>query len=244
MYIPLSDAPVDRPLQLVKIDDASLAEQLRRMGISETSRFMRQEASVMQRSVRVAGKRGEAVIGPGMGGKVVVHLDDDRRIPLVEMKRGESGHIEGITCGTPLQRTLETLGIGIDERITFLRALPPMDYIALADPTIRGGGRRVRIPEGAACKIWGTVEGTATQFCMGSPGKPFLVEAVLGGEGAAQNVRSYGIAPGTTMVLESVAPGHTIAIGDKHSIAISTSDGLRLFLEAGQARRIWVRESV
>ncbi|GBC63512.1 ferrous iron transport protein A [Desulfonema ishimotonii] len=237
MYQMLSEAPIDKPLLLVRTDDPGLADRLRRMGLSAESRFVRMAEDIMLRTVRIRGPQNDAVIGAGMAGKIVVHLNDGRKLPLAEMKPGESGHIEGSTCGAALQRTLKTLGFGVDDRVTFLRTLPPMEYTVL----IRDDARRVRVPEGMAFKIWGESGGKSLQFSMTPTGQPFLVKEILGGKKARQGVLSYGIEPGKTLIPETVSPGQNLYIGQKNLIIISTTDGLRLFLEECQARRMWVR---
>jgi Fe2+ transport system protein FeoA len=238
MYIPLSEAPIGRPLRLVRVSEAALEDRLARMGLTEAASFERLDETVMLQSIRVRGPKGDAVIAPGMGAKVVVHLDDDRRVPLAELRRGDAGHIEGITCGSALERTLQFLGLEMDARVAFIRALPAMDYQA----RIVEDSRRVHLPEGTVCKLWGRAGERERQFCMAPPGEPFRVEAFLCGPGAEAAIRAHGIEIGKTLVLESVAPSQNIFVGPQGHVVISTTDGLRLILETPQAHHIWVRE--
>ncbi|MFP4030912.1 MAG: hypothetical protein ACLFRG_02405 [Desulfococcaceae bacterium] len=238
MYIPLSEAPIDRPLRLVRVEDPALEDRLARMGLDEETSFHRLDETVMLQTVRVRGPKGDAVISPGMCAKVVVHLDDDRRVPLAEMRRGDAGHIEGVTCGSMLERTLKFLGLEMDARVLFVRALPAMDYLS----RIVEDSSRVRLPEGTVCKVWGRTGERETQFCMVPPGEPFQVEAFLCGPGAEATIRSHGIDIGKTLVLESVAPSQNVFVGPRGHVVISTNNGLRLIFETPQARHIWVRE--
>jgi len=238
MYIPLSEAPIDRPLRLVRVEDAVLEDRLARMGLNEETLFHRLDDTVMLQTLRVRSPKGDVVIAPGMGAKVVVHLDDDRRVPLAEMTRGDAGHIEGITCGPTLEQTLKFLGLEMDARVSFIRALPAMDYLS----RIVEDSRRVRLPEGTVCKLWGRAGERETQFCMVPPGEPFRVEAFLCGAGAEAAIRARGIDIGKTLVLESVAPSQNIFVGPRGHFVVSTTDGLRLILETPQARHIWVRK--
>ena len=117
------------------------------------------DQEVLVRPVRVRGPKGEAVLGGGMAMKVVVHADDGRKLPLAEMGANETGHIEGITGGPGLSGALSVLGLGISDRVCFLRTLPPMEYITLLE-----SGIRVRLTEGMAAKIWGRTTGEPLQY--------------------------------------------------------------------------------
>lgn len=238
MYIPLSEAPIGRPLRLVRVSEAALEERLARMGLTDSTSFERLDETVMLQTVRLRGPKGDVVIAPGMGAKVVVHLDDGRRVPLAELRRGDAGHIEGITCGPSLERTLKFLGLEMDARVSFVRALPAMDYLS----RIVEDAKRVRLPEGSVCKVWGRCGERESQFCMAPPGERFRVEAFLCGPGAEAAIRAHGIEIGKTLVLESVAPSQNIFVGHQGHVVISTTDGLRLILETPQAHHIWVRE--
>lgn len=239
MYIPLTDAPVDTPLELVKLLCPNLEDRLRKMGFTRKSRFRLAGEEVMLRPIRVKGEKGEAVISAGMAGKIVVHLDDGRKLPLVEMKPGETGHIEGRTGGGGMQSALNILGFNVDDRITYLRHLPPMDYVTF----IETDNRRITLPEGMAAKIYGNCQGKMVQFCSASAGHPFAVTNILGGKTARKTAESFGIDIGKTLILEQVKQGQYLYVGNqKARYVITTNEGLRLFLEDYQAGKILVRK--
>ena len=100
--------------------------------------------------VRVRGVKGEVVLGGGMATRVIVHLDDGRRMPLMDMKPGQRGHIKGTTGSINLADALNTLGLKEDGEIVYLRQLPRMDYTVVVRKNAT-----VRIPEGMAAKVWG-----------------------------------------------------------------------------------------
>lgn len=150
MYTSLIDAPLGRTLILVKVEDLSMEMRLRRMGLFEGSSLTRLDEEVLIQPVRVRGPGGEFILGGGMASRIVAHLDDGRKLPLVELKPGESGHIEGVTCGGSLEKTLKTLGVRENDEITFVRKIPPMEYITLVEEE-----KRIRLNEGMAAKIWG-----------------------------------------------------------------------------------------
>lgn len=230
MHSSLSDAPCDIELSIVRIVDADMRSRLARMGVYPGSRVTRLDDEVATDTVRVRGPRGEVVLGGGMGGKIVAHLDDGRMLPLAEMLPGERGHIEAITAGTALIEALAALGLGNDDEIEMIRRLPPMQYITVVD-----GRSRIRLAEGLAAKILGRMGAVECQFANAQAGADFLVSRIIGGERAGRAIASLGIRIGSVLRLESVekAPSYRMGMGNR--FVISSSEGLRLYLRNDQA---------
>lgn len=239
MSMSLTEAPLDKTLILAKVADPALALRLKRMGLFEGSEIVRLDKEVLVQPVRVRGPGGEeAVLCGGMAMKIVVHLEDGRKLPLAEMERGESGHIEGLTGGPGLAGALEVLGLKIDDRIDCIRKLPPMEYIAHIE-----GSRRVRLTEGMAARIWGRMGDRLLQFASARVGEPFRVRDILGGNRATAMLCSRGIEAGKTLILEGVAQAQSLKDGFRNPVVISSREGLRLFLETKDATRIMVAEA-
>lgn len=227
MNISLNNAPFSQPLQLIKVNNHSLCVRFHHMGLYENDILTRLDEDISIQPVRVRGPRGDCIFGKGMATKIVAHLDDNRKLPVAEMKPGESGHIEGIVGGGRLSEALETLGINENDLITLVHRIPPMEYTALVDRT-----KRARLNEGITSKIWGTLDGRYLQFCSSRKDKVFHVEKIFGGRMAHESVEMHGgIRPGVDLILESVKPAETIiATNSVNPVIIRTNDGLRLLL--------------
>jgi Fe2+ transport system protein FeoA len=235
MELPLSEAPFDKPLALSHVKNTELEAMLSHLGLFRGQICFRQSEEVLLHPVRVRATIGEVVLGGGMAMRVIVHLDDGRRMPLTDLSAGQTGHIEGTTCEVKLAESLAVLGLHENDPITYLRQLPHMDYIALV-----GSKRRERLTEGMAAKIWGRIGDRFLQFVSAGKGQPFIVEKILGGERAFKALEGRGIVPGETIFLEGVAPTQALAMTVHEPVVITTEDGLHLHLRAGQANRIWV----
>jgi Fe2+ transport system protein FeoA len=232
----LAHAPCGVPLTVTRVADERLEIQLGRMGIQPGSAVTRLDEEVALNTVRLRGPKGEVLLGGGMGGKVVVHLDDGRMAPLTELSPGESGHIEAVTGGESLAATLAALGLKDDDRITMVRALPPMEYVA----RVTGRGR-VRLPEGMAAKILGRMGELECQFANAQAGAEFVVTRILGGARARKAIAALDIAVGDHLVLDHVskASSYRMTAGDR--VVLSSRGGLRLFLRRDQADLVIVR---
>lgn len=231
MKITLDKAPSNKQLILEEVTDGSLLSKFQHLGLYENDIITRLEEEILIRPVKIKTPSGMVIIGAGMGSKIVAHLDDGRKIPVAELKKGESGHIEGIIGGTGLANTMETLGLKNDDRITFIRSIPPMEYTIMIDSR-----KRVRIGEGVASKIWGVNEdGKKVQFSSSGKGKKFVVEKILGGKKSSEMVFLHGeIKPGSTLTLEGVKPIDTLEMNSGHRydnpVIITKKDGLRLII--------------
>jgi Fe2+ transport system protein FeoA len=238
MEVPLSQAPFDQPLTLRRVENAELEAMLAHLGLSKGQTCFRQDEEVLLHPVRVRSANGDVVLGGGMAMRVIVHLEDGRRMPLTDLSAGQTGHIEGTTCEVKLAESLAVLGLRENDVITYLRQLPNMDYIAIV-----GQDRRERLTEGMAAKIWGRIGDRSLQFVSAGKGQPFVVEKILGGSRAFKALEEHGILPGKTIVLEGVAPTQSFAMTAHEPVVITTKDGLHLHLRPGQANRIFVKPS-
>lgn len=241
MKIKLDKAPSNKQLILTEVKDRSLLAKFEHLGLYENDIITRLEEDILIRPVKISSPSGIIIIGAGMGSKIVAHLDDGRKIPVAELKKGESGHIEGIIGGTALAQTMETLGLKNDDRITFIRSIPPMEYTLMIDSK-----KRVRISEDIASKIWGVnEEGKHIQFSSASKGKKFVVEKIFGGKRSNEIIFLHGeIKPGSLLILEGVKPIETFDMnyGLKYDspVIITKSDGLRLIIHKAKCSSITV----
>jgi Fe2+ transport system protein FeoA len=243
MHKTLYESPVDRPLILIAIQSESLMEKLHRLGFYEGSVFARIDREVISQTIRVRGTGGDFTLGGGMSSKIVVHLDDGRKLPLVDMSPGERGHIEGLTGGDALSETLTTLGFKLDDKIEFVRRIPPMEYLTQVEDE-----RQVRLNEGQASKIWGHLMTSTVkqpvQFCSTQVRKPFKVRKILGGQNVRQSLESLGIIPEIVLYLKTVERAKILQESREPSIAVSIpATGLRFFLHARDGRKIIVEEA-
>nr|WP_320049574.1 FeoA family protein [uncultured Desulfuromonas sp.] len=233
--ISLCDAPVDQPLLLHAIHDRRLAAQLEKIGLSANSRLTRLDETLTLRTIRVESASGQAILSGGMGLKTIIHLDDGRRLPLMDMEVGQSGHIEGTTGGRSLTQILETLGLKEDEPITLIRKLPPMEYRVRLE-----NNQRITLSEGDAARIWGECEQSQIQFSLASAHKTFQVARLLGGHQAQQRLVKDSIQPGSDLVLESVRSVQDLCLAPEPQLVINSQDGLHLHLSQEESRHISV----
>lgn len=235
MYTSLAQAPTGVPLTISRIADEDMEARMGRMGLFVGDEITRLDEDVSLKTVRVRGPKGEVVLGSGMGGKVVAHLDDGRMLPLVELKPGDKGHVECVTAGKSLQEGMEALGLKDDDPIELIRVLPPMEFIAL----VKGRGR-IRMAEGMAAKILGRMDDVKCQFANARAGKDFTVEKIIGGKRAQRAIASLNIVPGATLRLEAVGKAPSYQTAGRNRCLITSSEGLRLFLRRDQAELVIV----
>lgn len=235
MLIPLTKAPLGLSMTVHKVVGRGFGQRMSRLGVAVGTRLTRLGDAVAVSPVKVRGPRGDAVLSGSWASRMVVHLDDDRRLPLPECAPGESGHVEGITGHDRVAASLAILGLCENDRITFVRRLPPMAYNALAD-----GRTRVRLGEGLASKLYGETPSGPAQFCAVGVGEDFRVKDILAGENARETLASMGIVPGTHLVLQNVTAGQAVHLTVHNPVACVTGDGLRLYFQEKDADRIMV----
>lgn len=235
MYSSLTHAPAGTPLTITRITDEELESQMVRMGLFVGSEITRMDEDVALKTVRVRGPKGEVVLGSGMGGKIVAHLDDGRMLPLVELQPGDKGHVECINAGNALRKGMAALGLKDDDPIELIRILPPMEFTAV----IEGRGR-IRLAEGMAAKILGHMGDVHCQFANAQAGADFVVEQIIGGKRAQRAIASLSIAPGVVMRLEMVGKAPSYQMASRNRCVIASPEGLRLFLREDQADMVIV----
>lgn len=235
MFSNLAQAPTGQPLKIKKITQEQLEKNLAAMGLFPGSLVTVLDEEISLRTVRVRGPKGEVLLSGGMGGKIVAHLDDGRKVPLPELKPGEQGHIEGVTGGRGLTSALSALGLKENDRIEMVRLMPPMEYI-----TIIEGRGRVRLAEGMASKVLGEMMGNEYQFASAQVETPFKVTRLIGGKRALRAIESLNIKPGLTLRLEAVEQAKNIGNYGLDRIVVHSSEGLRIFLRKDQAEMITV----
>ncbi|NCC25037.1 MAG: ferrous iron transport protein A, partial [Deltaproteobacteria bacterium] len=152
-----------------------------------------------------------------------------------EMNPDEEGHVEGLMCGSALEKGLSVLGIQENDRLKMLHRIPPMEYRAVLD------GRHVHLSEGAAAKIWVTTAGRFMQLALAPTGRPLVVERLLGGRRSVGVLESLGLSPGKTITIQEVSPARVAGPYGPCQTVIFTSSGLRFYLRPDQARSILVR---
>ncbi len=217
--------------------DRHLAQSFDRLGISKGDSLTRLNEEAHARPVRVRTAKGEAVLAAGMASKVIVHHDDGHKTPVSEMLPGEHGHVEGLVCGTALEQGLRVLGIQENDHLVLVRHIPPMDYIVLM------GGARVSLTEGAATKIWGTVDGREMQFAMAGKGVQFTVNRLIGGARSMTMLERMGLRPGVKLNLESVRPASCAGRVTKDHNVLQAHSGLRIYLRHDQEATVMVEVS-
>ncbi|PID41208.1 MAG: hypothetical protein CR981_04260 [Proteobacteria bacterium] len=237
MYSSLQDAPVNTELVLVEVLRPPLAHWLQRMGLFVGGTVIRHDEEIVYHPVRVKGDRGDVVVPSGLGIKIFVHTENDEKKTLVEMLKNERGHIESMSCGRGCINALKHLGLEENSDVTFIRALPHMDYVTVIDRR-----ERTRLSEGEAARIWGSsADSTATQFYFCRRGKPFEVQEIIGGRKIREHLKTHGVYPGCNLVLESIEQVQELHVPDTEHIIISSPGGLRLYLTLVQAGKIIVR---
>lgn len=234
MLYTVDQAPRDTPIILVEINDELLADRLARIGVYPGDEATRLDEEAVSGSVRVRGPMGEVVLGGGMAAKVIVHHDDGHKTPVVEMQPGETGHVEGLICGSAPADGLAVMGIRENDAIQMLRRVPPMTYLTLI------GKKRVQLTEGIATKVWGEMEGRSMQFVMAGRNKPFHVQRLLAGRRASAMLGQLDIVPGRVITLEAVTPAQTMGQGGRDQVVLTMKTGLRLYLRPDQAQSVLV----
>lgn len=235
MYSSLTHAPAGVPLTISRIGDDDLAAHMTRMGLFVDGEITRLDEDVALKTVRVRGPKGDVVLGSGMGGKVVAHLDDGRMLPLVELKPGDKGHVECVNAGEALRKGMAALGLEDDDPIELIRVLPPMEFTAVVE-----GRGRIRLAEGMAAKILGRMGEVRCQFANARAETDFVVEEIIGGRRARRAIESLDIRPGVVMRLEMVGKAPSYQMASRDRCVIATPEGLRLFLRRDQADMVVV----
>lgn len=231
----LEEAMFNVPLRLRHVATNNLAMRLEKLGLFPGAEIVKNDEQVYIQPVRVRGEKGDVILSGNMALKTIVHVGD-RKMPVMDMEPGQTGHIEGIVAGSVLGRSLEILGLVENSEVSFIRKLPLMEYVAL----VVSDAKRVRLLTGLAAKIVGICAGNFKQFAMSPPGERFEVTCLLGGPKSHGALAEKGITQGTILTLESVELSQTIQTCPQDSIVITTRDGLHLHLPLATGRHIFV----
>ncbi len=240
MFTTFSNAPSGILLHLDTIEDKKLEQELFRMGIHKNSVIYKMDVESDVHTVRIKTANGERVLAGGMGGKVLAHLENDQKVPLIEMKPKEKAHIEAIEGGEELAAAFEALNLKNGDEFELIRILPPMVYVVEVK-----GKKRIRLSEGMAAKIIGKIKNKKEcQFANASAKIPFIVSKIIGGKSSKKVMDSLNIHEGDVLTLTSVenAPIYCMSKNDRFMLA--TQEGLRVFLKKEQADNIKVSSEV
>lgn len=231
----LDKAPFNVPLRLKRVAVTSLAMRLEKVGLFPGAEIVKNDEQIYMQPVRIKGEKGDIILSGGMATKTIVHVGD-RKMPIIDMEPGQTGHIEGIVAGSELGRSLEILGLVENSEVSFIRKLPLMEYVTL----VVSAGRRVRLVTGLAAKVAGVCAGKFRQFAITSPEEPFEVTHILGGSGALDALAEQGITEGVILMLESVEMNQTVEVCGNNCLAITTREGLHLHLPVEAGNNIFV----
>jgi len=237
MLASLLNAPVHTDLVLLEVTQPGLRQWLQRLGLYAGSHLMRHDDEVRYHPVRVRTSRGDVVVPAGLGIRVFVHVASGERKPLVEMEKREVGHVETMSCGHGCVEALRHLGLEHEAQVTFIRALPHMDYVTIIERR-----ERTRLTEGEAARLWGEgKDGIERQFYFATRNQSFLLLEIIGGRKVQEHLRSHGIMPGCRLTLEAIEQTQELHIPEVQPIAISSQSGLRLYLSRLQAGQVIVK---
>lgn len=235
MVITLAEAPIGAMLIIEEIVGLEFASRLSRLGLYAGASIRRLPQETAIGPAKVRGTMGDVTLSGWLAGYIVIHRDDDCRLPLLECEPGATGHVEGISGQTFIEDSLQALGIREGDRITLLRRLPPMLYQATVN-----GKQNVAINEVMAAHILGETAGEQAQFSSVGKGEIFTVKKILCGEDADVFLAGQGIIPGVELVLSKVSTRQNISIASSTAIACVTSVDLSLFLRERDAECIFV----
>lgn len=237
MYSSLIDAPVNTDLTLLQITSPRLETWLKRIGLFTGSTIIRHDMEFNFAPVRVKAEKGDVIIPAGLAMKIYVHLDSGEKIPLTEMKKKDTGHVEILSSGRHAERFLLRLGLSEGSEILFLRSLPHMDYITLINKR-----ERTRLSEGEAARIWGKMsDGSRSQFYFARRHAPFTVEEIMGSKTACDHLQTHGVTPGVELGLETIEQAQSLHQPMSEPVIISSPNGLRLFFTPRKAGQIIVK---
>lgn len=241
MYSSLIDAPAHTDLVILEVTSPALLLWLQRLGLFTGSHIIRHDEEISYHPARVRGEAGDVIIPAGLGLKILVHTENGERKPLLEMNSKERGHIETMSCDSGCVGALIRLGIRENTDIVFIRALPHMDYIIVIDSR-----ERTRLSEGEAARIWGKSEDEKeeTQFYFSSRGKNFTVSEIIGGKTVGEHLKTHGVQPGSNLILERIEQTQELHKPGMEPVTITSSGGLRLYLNPAQAENIIVKRVV
>ncbi len=218
---------------LKAVTSDSLKNRLERMGLHIGSELEIMSEDSVQHPVRIKGPHGEVLLAAGMASKVIVHHDDGHKTPVFEMNPGEHGHIEGLTAGSQLEKSLKILGISEGDDIKLVRCLPPMTYRAVVD------GKQTSLTEGMAAKVWGECDSVACQLQPAA--KDVLSQSkIFWADRERQNLYQPPVSPGATVTIETVEPARSIGMTPGARIIIMTKEAYAFTCDRTKQKPCWL----
>lgn len=235
MTCTLAQAPIGHPLHISRIIGADFSARMSRLGLYEGARLLRINEAAALGPVKVRTAHGEAVLSGWLAGQIVIHLDDNRRVPLLECHPLESGHLEGVTGQDMVEDSLHALGITGGDWLQFLRRMPPMAYAF----SVRGKGK-ARMSESLAAHVLGETADGVRQFSSVGMGEVLTVTRILEGEVASASLAALHVTVGAELMLISVSASPELGRSADHPVACETRDGMRLYFREQDAAAIIV----
>lgn len=229
----LFDAKPGR-FRIIRIEGNRLARRLEDFGILPGTVITKIELKSDKDTapaIRVATKEREGVLGGGMSLKIWVDYQGSV-ITLASLPPKATGVVKELSGGKFMVDAVGLLGIREGAEIRVLHRLPPMDYVVRVD------GRRIRVGEGAAAKVWGTIEGRPVQLTALGHGRSLVVEQIAGGMTSLEHFEKLGIRPDSKIVVEGVEPRQSLGMGRTHVVRIQGPDGMELWLGEREATYI------
>lgn len=220
--------------RVIEIHGSRLARRLEDFGIRPgkiITKIEPEEERETAPAIRIATKEREGVLGGGMSLKVWVEHQGSITT-LASLPPKTTAVVRELSGGQFMVDAVGLLGIRKGAEIEVLHSLPPMDYVIIVD------GHRVRVGEGAAAKIWGTVEGRPVQLTALGQGRSLVVDKIAGGWTSAEHLRDLGIRPGSKIVVEGVEPKQDLGMGRTQIVRIQNPDGMELWLGEREAKYV------
>jgi len=212
--------------RIMQIQGNRLARRLEDLGILPGTVITKVEVKSGEDTapaIRIATKERRGVLGGGMSLKIWVDYQGSVTT-LASLPPNTTGVVKELSGGKFMVDAVGLLGIREGEEVTVLHRLPPMDYVVRVD------GRRIRIGEGAAAKVWGTIEGKPVQLTALGHGRSLVVEQIAGGMTSVEHLEKLGVRPETKILVEGVEPRQSIGIGRTRVVLIHNPDGMELWL--------------
>jgi len=189
--------------------------------------------------LRIRTRERSGVIGAGMGLEIWVEYRGGV-VTLASLPRGASGVVTALYGGEGLRETAQILGIRQGEEIRVEHGIPPMDYV------VGISGRRVRLGEGEAAKVWGRRrlgDGTVqdedlVQLTSLGAGQILAVERIAAGHRAMGRLEGLGLRPGVDVEVFGVEPRQGIRLGRAKVVRIRNRFGMELWLGERSAAHI------
>lgn len=228
------------PFRIIRITDKGSERRLADLKVGPGDLIEKLEpAEETAPALRIRTSMRSGVIGGEMSLGIWVR-HDETVTTLATLSRRARAVVTALSGGRALAETAQILGIREGEEIRLLHRLPPMDYVFSV------AGKRERLGEGEAAKIWGRrrlADGTIededlVQLTSLGAGQILLVDRLTAGRRASGHLEGLGIRPGVEITVEGVEPRQTIRMGKAKVVHIRTRPGIEIWLGEGIASYI------